>query len=1026
MAPPGRRKISLLALLPFLFLIFLSTGAHAASAVLGIDVGTEYFKAAIAKPGSPIEIVLSKDSKRREAATLAFKPARAQAHDDEAFPERLYGGDAVALSARFPSDVYPNLKTILGLESSSEAVKKYSARYPGLNIESVSRADADKDRGTVGFKSQSFGGKDEVFMVEELLAMELKNVKSNAEAMVAKGVHVSDVVITYPAFYTAEEKRAIELAADLAGLRVLGLLSDGLAVGLNYATHRTFDSISEGGKPEYHLVYDMGAGSTTATVIKFQARTIKGPAKRNQTIQEAIALGSGFDATLGGDSLNDVIVEDIVSQFLESPKAQKLALDAAQVRSHGKTMARIWKEAERIRQLLSANLASSATFEGLYDEDLTFKYSLTREKFEELAVDHAARVGSPIETALQSAGLQLSDLDSVILHGGAVRTPFVQKQLEKAAGGSAKLKANVNADEAAVMGAAFKAASLSPSFRVKDIRDTDISGFSFSLKWSLGDKEKSQKLFTPSSQVGAEKQVPIKTLDDITLSFAQTVNDVDFPVLEVEASNLTKSVAVLTDKHGCGQANISTTFNIRLNPLDALPEVVSGLVSCEANSSKPATVMDSVKGLFGFGSKKDDDQKVLEDEQGADESVESATPLPVSDPTSSGSTMSSASPSPAGSSASSSSSSSGSKSATGGKATPSVVSIPLALKSTMLGLNVPPSKGLSSVRQRMTQFDTSDRNAVLRAEALNALEAFTYRARDYLDDEGFIAASTKAGREALQKQLTEASEWLYGEGLDAKLQDFKDRLKSLRGLVDPVLQRKDEAGKRPEAVKALKEGLESVNGVIRMVEGNIKKAAENAASSASEAAASSSSSASSATESSSSSVVVDDDLEEDPYRSTSATETSTAEETPTFTPYEYTNEDLSQLTTKYEAAKKWLDSKLAQQGKLTPSDEPAFLVSELESRGQELQKLVSEMIMKTIRKQQDTPRKPKASSKKGKGKGKGKKSSSSQSSSGEPDATVVADSSSSSSTTTSTTTTTETKITAKTTKTETASVRDEL
>ncbi|KIX93489.1 uncharacterized protein Z520_10667 [Fonsecaea multimorphosa CBS 102226] len=998
MAPPGRRKLSNLSLVALSLLLFLSTTAHAASAVLGIDLGTEYLKGAIAKPGSPIEIVLSKDSKRREAATLAFKPSRAQAKDDDAFPERLYGGDAVALSSRFPSDVYPNLKSLLGLEYSGDAVKTYAARYPGLNLELVPRGNGtDKDAGTVGFKSQSFGTKkNEIFMVEELLAMQLKNVKSNAEAMVAKGVYVTDVVITYPAFYTAEEKRAIQLAADLAGLRVLGLVSDGLAVGLNYATHRTFDSVTDGGKPEYHLVYDMGAGSTTATVLKFQGRTIKGPGKRNSTVQEVIALGVGFDALLGGDSLNDVVVEDIISQFLESPGAKKLALEREQVRSHGKSMARIWKEAERIRQLLSANALSTATLEGLYDDDITFKYSLTRDKFEELAADHASRVGSPVDAALQSAGLQLYELDSIILHGGAVRTPFVQRQLEKVAGGSSKLKTNVNADEAAVMGAAFKAASLSPSFRVKDIRGVDISGFSFTLRWSAENKERTQKLFHPSSQAGVEKQVPIKTLEDVTLGFTQAVKELEVPVTEIRASNLTKSVGELKEKHGCAAANISTVFTMRLSHVDGLPEVVSGSVSCETESIKGGTVIDNVKGLFGFGSKKDSDQKVVADEDANDEAPKSQTPLPVSDSTSSGSTMSSASPSPPESPASSSSSST-TKSAKTTKATPTTVSIPLALQSTVVGLNAPPVQILPRVRQRLAQFDMSDRNAALRAEALNTLEAFTYRARDYLGDENFIAASSESIRTELEKQLSSISEWLYSDGLDAKLQDFKDNLKRLHGLVDPVLKRQDEAITRPDAVKALKEGLENLNGMITMVEGSIKKAAEDAASSASEAAESAASGAST-----SSSTVNGDDLDEDPYSSTSAGEATQTDEPPPIKPYEYTNEDLAALTTKYDEVKKWLDEKLVLQDKLGPHEEPAFLVAELQTKGQELQKLVSDTIMKTI-KMQEIPKKGKTGSgKKGTGKGEGKKTKSSSSSGSETSKATSSSTSSSTPTATAT------------------------
>ena len=60
-----------------------------------------------------------------------------------------------------------------------------------------------------------------------------------------------------------------------------------------------------------------------------------------------------------------------------------------------------------------------------------------------------------------------------------------------------KIKTNVNADEAAVMGAAFKAASLSASFRVKDIKAYEMSGSAVNLKWSADGKDRSQKLFPP-------------------------------------------------------------------------------------------------------------------------------------------------------------------------------------------------------------------------------------------------------------------------------------------------------------------------------------------------------------------------------------------------------------------------------------------------------------------------------------------------------------------------------------------------
>ena len=508
-----------LMVLPFLIFLlsFAGPASAAGSAVLGIDIGTEYFKAALVKPGIPLEIVLTKDSKRKESAAVAFKPTR---ESDAPFPERFYGGNALALAARYPDDVYINLKTLLGVpfnDGDEEAVKTYWNRFPALKLET-----APDGRGSVALRSNRLGEaqKKEAFLVEEILAMQLKQIKANADALAGKGSDVRDVVITYPVFYTAEEKRSLELAAELAGLRIQALVSDGLAVGLNYATSRTFPSVSDGEKPEYHIVYDMGAGSTTASVLRFQSRKVKDIGKFNKTIQEVHVVGSGWDKSLGGDALNDLIVNDMVSHLVEDKKL-KDKVTPAEIKAHGKTMSRLWKDSEKLRQVLSANTETSTSFEGLYDENVNFKYKLTRANFEKMAAEHVARIGTPVEQALTAAGLQLSDIESVVLHGGAIRTPFVQKQLENFAGSSKKIRTNVNADEAAVFGAAFKGAALSPSFRVKDIRTGDAATYPISLKWESDGKQRNQKLFTATSQVGPEKQVTVKNLEDFEFSFAQ-------------------------------------------------------------------------------------------------------------------------------------------------------------------------------------------------------------------------------------------------------------------------------------------------------------------------------------------------------------------------------------------------------------------------------------------------------------------------------------------------------------------------
>jgi hypoxia up-regulated 1 len=942
MLPPGRRrKLFLSPLLALSFLFLLITPTSAISAVLGIDLGTEYFKATLVKPGIPGEIVLTKDSKRKESAALAFKPSRSQSAQ---FPERLYGGDALAVAARFPGDVYSNLKPLLGVGYGDEVVGVYGERYPGLTI-------VDGGRGTVGFKSGSFAEKEEAFLVEELLAMELKNIRANAEVLAGKGSTVRDAVITFPAFYTAEEKRAVQLAAELAGLRLLGLISDGLAVGVNYATTRTFPSVNEGGKPEYHLVFDMGAGSTTATVLRFQGRTVKDVGRFNKTIQEVQVLGTGWDRTLGGDALNQLIVDDMITKFVET-KMKAMNVAPTHVKKHPRTVAKLWKESERLRQVLSANSETSASFEGLFYDDVNFKYKLSRVEFENLAAEHASRVSNPLTQALDAAKLSYDDLESIILHGGAARTPFVQKQLEIAVGGSSKIRSNVNADESAVFGAAFKGAGLSGGYRVKDIRTGDSPGYAVGLKWTYEGKERSQKLFTSTSQIGAEKQVPLKTLEDfefiLTQNLPTTSSDPsESPVAKIKTKNLTASVTQLKDKYGCAPVNITAKISIRLSPFDNLPEVTRGTVSCEVEGpEKKGGVVDDVKGFFGFGSKKSDkEQEPL---------VDSSSSSTTTDTSTTSSTSSSSSSSTTASSKSTKDKDSKSKEKDSG---PRTITIPISLVTTPLGTPAPSEPEMTRILTRLAAFDTADKSRILHSEGLNTLEAFTYRARDLLTDDSFISASTSKARAELEKKLAAASDWIYADGVDATYEVVKEKLKALEGLVEPVLKRKDETLRRPEGIKALRDALGQTKSLIDAVKEQIEKeAAESSSASAAAETASASSTESSSSSEPSPSASEDNetdpfsDLDSDPYSSTSTTSSSNLPP-PTPNPYisPYTLEDLTALQSAYDSAMSWLENKLVEQEKLSPADDPVLLVAELEKKAREQSKQMIDVLTKKVK-----------------------------------------------------------------------------
>ncbi|TQS37604.1 hypothetical protein Golomagni_01917 [Golovinomyces magnicellulatus] len=905
-----------------LFYIF-STTALVASAVIGVDLGTEYIKATLVKPGIPLDIVLTKDSRRKEASAIAFKPEKTIKSGH--FPERLYGSDAIALASRLPGDVYPNLKPLLGLRIDSPIVREYASRYPMLKLT------MDKTRGTAAFKSGAFSAEELPWTVEEILAMELQNIQKNAQAMAGKGTVIKDLVITVPTFFTVEEKRALLIAADLAGLRVLELISDGLAVGINYATTRTFPSINEGGKAETHLIFDMGAGSTTASILRFQGKTVKDVGKFNKTIQEVKVLGSGWDRTLGGDFFNSIIVDDMVAQFVASPAAKKMAFDVNTIKANGKIASKLFKEAEKMRQVLSANTNTQTFFEELY-EDVDFKYKITRANFEKLIEAHISRISATIQKSLETAGLKKENLDSIILHGGVSRTPFVQRELEKFFGDARKIKTNVNSDESAVFGAGFRGAALSPSFRVKEIRVSDSMTYASGVKWTNAQgKKQSQGLWKASSAIGDEKHYTFKNYQDpFVLTFYQQIplleessKLVDREILVITTQNLTESVSLLTGKHGCTKTDITIRLSTRVTPESGEVDIKKFVVGCETEASKEKeTMVDNVKGLFGFGKK---EQAPLSDEKASD-STSTSTTLEE--------THSSASKPDVSPSATTSITNENTN-----ETSKTLHLIPLKFTTEVKTQPQLPTSEITRMKERLAAFSGSDNLRRMRDESLNRLEGLTYKVRDLLEESEFISVSTQKERTKLEIKSKDISEWIYSEGIEASKEELKEKLQELEDLISPINFRKAEISIRPEKIISLQSALNETNQLILSVTEQIVSDKKKL----SETLASNSYSEASATAKPSYVEEPKSSQEED------STTTDTAPiEMPTFDPPVYTESDLTTPKTLFDEYSLWLTNKLAEQEKLEKTDDPVLLSKDIDEKVKKLQDANVQLLMKNL------------------------------------------------------------------------------
>lgn len=952
------RVSPLKALLAAVFLF--ATNVFAVAAVLGVDLGTEFIKAALVKPGIPLEIVLTKDSRRKETSAVVFKPSRNGPQKGQ-HPERAYGADAMALASRFPSDVYPNLKAILGLSTQDSVVQEYAARHPALQLE------AHATRGTAAFKSKAFTAEVEAWMVEELLAMELQSIQKNAEVAAGDGTSVRSIVLTVPPFYTVDEKRAVQAAAELAGLKVLSLMSDGLAVGLNYATSREFPNVSNGSKPEYNLVFDMGAGSTKATIMKFQSRSVKDIGKFNRTVQEVQVLGAGWDRTLGGDALNYLILDDMVSQFVESKGAQKISVAAEDVKAHGRAVAKLSNQVEKLRHVLSANQNTGASFEGLY-EDIDFKYKITRARFEEMTEEHAERITVVVNDALKMANLDIIDIDSIILHGGATRTPFVQKVLEKLAGSPEKIRTNVNSDEAAVFGAGFRAAELSPSFRVKEIRIADGASYPGGLKWTAGEETQHQRLWSAVSHQGATpKEVTFTDDQDFTATFYQQVGSEEKDVKTLTTKNLTATFAAIKEKHpSCIESDIQFKLAVRLNSENGEVEVVKAAVECEAEVKDG--FVDGVKNLFGFGKKDQKPLKEGEKVEGSEEEMKEKVSEEASSSTESAESASSEAETTA----------SGSTE----EVKPDVkkretVGIPVEVTLKNVGIPDLSKAEITKAKDRLKAFAASDKARLQREEALNQLEGFTYKIRDLLENEAFVAAATEEEKTKLAELSSETSEWLYDDGADATKDVLKAKLKVLQDRVAPIQKRADEAEKRPGQIAALKDILDKTSEFVEQIKGQIKEH-ENWHSSASASASASEAVKSSTTEAPAKKETGDfDGLEDEDSASTTTTrqvEDVVKEKGPI--PPLYVIEDLTEVISLHKSTQEWLSEMEVKQAALSAVENPVLLIKEILAKREKLEKAGMEVALKGAKKVEEKSRQAKKNAKAAKKSKKSKSSSS--------------------------------------------------
>ena len=302
-----------------------------------------------------------------------------------------------------------------------EAARNQYTLYPERTIKSIKRRMGSEDHVTLGANS---------YTPQEISAMILKRLKSVAEARLNETVQKA--VITVPAYFSDAQRQATREAGTIAGLEVVRIINEPTAASLAYeATHHGRKHI---------LVYDLGGGTFDVSVVSMENGVVE-------------VLASHGNNQLGGDDFDQKVLQHLLTHI----QAQH-GVDASPSRQ---AMARLTRAAETAKIALSDAPYARIEEEHLLEHQgmpLHLSMELARSDFEEMVTPFIDETLQAVHIALNGAGLTVSDLDEVLLVGGATRTPLIARRLEAEL--RLQPRSEIDPDLCVASGAAIQAAMI--------------------------------------------------------------------------------------------------------------------------------------------------------------------------------------------------------------------------------------------------------------------------------------------------------------------------------------------------------------------------------------------------------------------------------------------------------------------------------------------------------------------------------------------------------------------------------------